>query len=112
MPIIYVVQDPDGKEIAVAREYGQLCVMLNGRETTGLAIEKLTSHLQSITRDDFLLQIGSPLNIGIATHLALLFNEGELNLLVWHRQTYKYNIEHITTYESTKSPNAAATHGR
>lgn len=108
MPTVYVVQDPQGKEISVAREFGPLKVLLKGTETAPAAIEKLVRILQNIEPGDFILQIGHPINIGLATHFALLFSGGNLNVLVWRRESYRYIIEEIRLDECDKSAYTAA----
>lgn len=113
--IVYVVQDPDGKEILPARKHGKLRVILNGRENSAEAVRELTKVLMNIRPQDLLLQIGSPRNIGIATHLALLYNHGKLNTLLWQRWDYDYTVETITTYDHItrdKPTDTSATHGQ
>lgn len=96
---VFVVQNPDGKEINSATVHGELRVILTGRETLECAMEKLCKHLKHITPNDFLLLIGSPVSVGLAMHLALTFNEGKLKLLIWDREQYRYNIKEINITE-------------
>lgn len=97
--IVWIVQDPCGKDITPARSYGELRVMLTGKESTFQAIHKLEAFLKDIQPQDYLLQIGLPINVGLATHFALLFTGGSINLLVWDRVRYTYNVEPIKTDE-------------
>lgn len=89
-PIVYVVQNPGSKNILPAEKHGKLRVILSGDETPKEATEKLFDNLKHILPHDYLVQIGSPLNIGIATHLAMCCNAGLLNILVWDQTNYTY----------------------
>lgn len=59
-------------------------------------IKKLTMHLSEMREGDFILPIGDPIMIGLATHIALHFGEGSVNILRWVREAYRYTPEHIT----------------
>lgn len=103
-PTVWVVQDPHHKEILQAQEHGKLFVMLTNNENIGQAQQKLERLLEDMTSTDFILPIGNVVNIGLAMHIALR-NLGAINLLVWNRQTYTYQIERITD-ESIKPAHA------
>lgn len=99
MNTVFVVQSPDGKEIASAKEYGDLEVILSGKEDPQVALRRLHKHLRFFQPNDFLLLLGSPLNMAMAFNLACLFAGGKVNVLVWEREKYKYSIEHIAINE-------------
>lgn len=105
-PYVYVVQDPEGKEITDAREFGNIRVILTGRESTAQAIALLRSALKSFKPTDYLLLVGRSINMGLATHLALCQTGGVLNLLVWQREHWAYKVETINIHDNTnKSTN-------
>lgn len=111
VPIVYVVQDPAGKEILPASRFGKLQVILTGKEKTSLAVDKLAETLKNFKPDDYLLPIGSPVNVGVATHIAMLVNGGDIKMLLWDRENYAYNVEHITLHDDTDQPvNTTARH--
>ena len=102
-PIVYIVTDPDGKDLSTARKYGTFRVILTGKETTEQAIEKLDKALENFKLGDYLLPIGKSINMGLAIHFAwghLDFNTPQetsldLNVLIWRRQQQDYTVESI-----------------
>ena len=93
---VFVVQDPDGKEIMLAKRYGTFRVILTGKETTSQAITKLQEALVDFTPSDYLLPIGKSINMGLAVHMAIIACKGKpVNVLVWRRQQYDYTVETI-----------------
>jgi hypothetical protein len=96
---VYVVQDPEGKEITDAKSYGTIRVILTGKEHTSQAIILLTQTLKHFKPHDYLLLVGRSINMGIAMHLALRQTGGVLNLLVWHREHWAYTKETINIQE-------------
>lgn len=102
-PTVFVVQDPDGKEIMLAKKYGTFSVILTGKESTEQAQFKLKRALLDFKPTDFLLPIGKSLNMGMAIHYAweaLRSNKfyacSNLNVLIWRREEYDYSVESIT----------------
>ena len=105
-PIVYVVQDPDGKEITLAKPFGKFYVILTGKETVQQAVYKLHKALVDFTDKDYLLPIGKSVNMGIAIHFAweaLKQKDKQepfvilptLKLLIWQREQYAYIVEEI-----------------
>lgn len=107
---VYVVQDPEGKDITDARQYGSIRVILTGRESTEEAIDLLSNTFKKIKPTDYLMLVGKSVNMGIAVHLALLQTGGVLNLLVWHREHWAYTKETINlqAYGNNKPTNTTA----
>ena len=92
---VYVIQDSPGKNLEPAKEFGEITVMLTGRETSFTeSREKLNGFLNNFTEHDFLLIIGSPVNIVQATAILASWYE-TFNVLVWDREHYKYNKQTI-----------------
>ena len=96
---VFVIQDVHGKNLLPAKEHGALEVILSGRENPQDAEHKLRESLCRMTDQDFLLLIGSPLNIALASHIALSLLEGKINFLVWDRIHYIYQLERIELHE-------------
>ena len=93
---VFIIQDSAGKNFEPAKEFGELTIILTGRETVIEAINRLEHYLESFTGDDYLLLVGSPLFIGIASALAWnLCLSGHIQFLVWDREHYKYNVEKV-----------------
>src|ERR1700753_4070333 len=94
MKTVYVVQEPDGKNILPAREYGKIHVILSGKEPIGQVPELLHRSLRKYTPDDYLLLVGNPRNIALAFHVALQYSN-EVNLLAWQAHSYDYRVEKL-----------------
>lgn len=95
MNTVFVISAVNGKNLLPAKEFGELHVILHGRESNETAYSKLDSALSTMKATDFLLLIGHPIHIGMATHFVLteLTNP---QFLVWDRENYNYRIERIT----------------
>lgn len=90
---VFVVQDPDGKEIALARPFGTFHVILTGKENTHEAELKLQKALRDFKSTDYLLPIGKSINMGLAIHYAIKACAGPVNVLIWRREQYDYTVE-------------------
>ncbi|UOF78074.1 hypothetical protein [Caudoviricetes sp.] len=90
MRTVFVIQNVEGKNLLPAKDYGEITIVLSGKETPDIASEKLRRSFESMRADDYLLLIGHPLNIGIACHLAFC-KFPVVNFLVWDRDHYRYN---------------------
>jgi hypothetical protein len=107
MKTVFVVQETT-RNISPAREFGSIRVL-----TTWDDISKGSQYLVKFIREkfeahqlssqDYLLCIGDPTAIGLAVHVALTITGGKINLLIWDRETYSYNIERIELNGKTKS---------
>jgi len=95
--MIYVIQDPGNKNIAPAREFGELFVILKARDVNDMEVmvNKLDNALRRIREEDWLLLIGDPVAIGVAVTLALKHNGGMVKILKWDRRHYKYEVKEI-----------------
>ena len=92
---VYVVQKPDKKKnIMSAKEYGELQFILNESENILYNPEQVISLIEDslslFDEKDYLLLIGDPIAIGIATHFALLSNFKRVKILKWDNREYKY----------------------
>jgi len=92
---VYVVQKPDKKKnILSATEYGELTFILSEEDNImyepEIVISEIKDSLQNFNDDDYLLLIGDPVAIGVATHFALLSNKNSAKILKWDNREYKY----------------------
>ena len=90
---VYVVQEVKGLNILPARLYGELKLLLGpGQVVMSIqpAILKLRKKLKDFNDDDYLLLVGDPVAIGIATAVASSINRGTVNFLKWDRQEACY----------------------
>lgn len=104
--IVYVVMDPRGKNLLPAKEFGELYIMLNGREPNDFALERLRESLAHFRETDYLLLIGNPVFIGLASAI-ILERLKRVNFLVWDPHHYNYKLEKIE-YGTHKSTDASA----
>ena len=76
-----------------AAAYGDVQILHNGNEV-GIALQPLVAKFKHELRDfddeDYILPVGDPVLIGLATALAAKANRGHVNLLRWDRQTRQY----------------------
>jgi hypothetical protein len=95
MPICYVVQESPGKNLLPARDFGEIQVMLTETDVRkGLShcILRLREKMAKFRCDkDFLILIGDPVFMGIATVFASEMSEGDFQILRWDRERYKYD---------------------
>lgn len=80
-------------DMTPAAVYGELVVLLSHSKaalTAAPTVHELTSKLRDFSDDDFLLAVGDPVNIGIATAVAAKVNHGRVKMLKWDREARSY----------------------
>ena len=86
---VYVVQEPKGINIVSATKYGDIEIILPATEhmtfNTGAVVEKIKTKLTNFKEDDYLLLLGDPAAIGVATYFALEKHKN-VQFLKWDRQ--------------------------
>jgi hypothetical protein len=90
---VYVVQNSPKFNLLPAAEYGELQVLLPSGQVmmaTAPTISLLRRALREFSNDDYLLAIGDPIAIGLATAIAAGFNGGKIRMLKWDRQEHRY----------------------
>ena len=101
--MVYVIQEPVGKNINPASEFGEIKYLLRGDSqilfSAGFVTNSMKSQLSNFNDNDYLLLIGDPVAIGIATAIACQWNQGRAKLLKWDRQESKYYPIQIDTYQ-------------
>lgn len=91
--MIYVTQECFGKNLLPAKEFGELSVLLGPNQLvldTSFAIGELKEKLFTFSDKDYLLPIGDPVAIGLATAFAASYNKGRVKFLKWDRQEQRY----------------------
>ena len=92
---VFVIQDSPGKNLTPARDFGEIFVMLRGKESSEEAFERLSRLMVNMLPADYLLLIGNPVYIAIASHIAFAVCEGKVNLLLWDREKQLYRCETV-----------------
>ena len=94
MSFVYVIQDFGDKNLVPARKYGKGRVLLTPNRqvvfSSAPTVRRLREGLKDFSDDDYLLLIGDPAAIGIATSIASENNRGRYKLLKWDRQEAEY----------------------
>lgn len=86
---VYIIEDVHGKNFLPAKEFGDLRVILTGKEILHHAQHKIYAAVESMAPDDYILLVGSPLHIAITSFRALTRLK-RVNFLVWRREEYRY----------------------
>ena len=106
MSKVYVVQDQPGKNILPAQAYGEINVLLDSnkqiRFSTGQVVNQLKVALSGFSDEDYLLLIGDPVAIGVATALAAEWNQGRVKFLKWDRQEMQYYVVSVNIHSTVE----------
>jgi|TARA_R110002012_G_scaffold126234_3_gene278076 hypothetical protein len=93
MAKVYAIQEASGKNLLAATNYGELEFLLppntNLMFSTESAVSKIRAGLEDFGEEDYLLLVGDPISIGIATHYAAQ-SSGVVKFLKWDNREYKY----------------------
>lgn len=76
-----------------ASVYGDLEVLHRGNKVgmdTANIVQRFKHALRNFNDDDFILLVGDPVLIGLATAVAMKSNRGKANVLKWNRETRSY----------------------
>ena len=92
---VYAIQEVKGKNLLSATEYGELKFLLPPTENIMFdpvpALKRISSGLKDFTNEDYLLLIGDPIAIGIATYYAAIYStKAAVRFLKWDNREYKY----------------------
>lgn len=92
--MVYVVQEQIGKNILPAQKFGEIKILFPPDFQVGLsagqATQRLMFEMSDFTKEDYLLLIGDPVVIGIATAVASHWSNGKVKLLKWDRHEKIY----------------------
>jgi len=93
MAKVYAIQEANNKNMLSATNFGDLEFLLPPQTNLMFSIEKtlntIKSGLDDFTEDDYLLLIGDPVSIGIATHYAVQKTD-VVKFLKWDNREYTY----------------------
>lgn len=108
--MVYVVQEQLGKNIISATKYGEIKVLLpTGSQITfsaGHVTEELKAKLSHFSDSDYLLLMGDPVAIGLATMVAAHWNKGKVKMLKWDKQEKIYYPVSINLYQKEEGDNS------
>ena len=80
-------------DLSAAAVYGDLEVLILSNDI-GIALQPLVASLKHALKDfcddDYILTVGDPVAIGMATSIAANANRGRVKFLRWDRQTRSY----------------------
>lgn len=102
MSNVYVIQEQVGRNILPARRYGDIKVLLPPHHQIMFSpqpvVHRLRDSLRNFSDDDYLLLMGDPAAIGIATTIACDINSGRVKLLKWDKQESDYYVIEVDIY--------------
>lgn len=92
---VYVTQEPrDNINISSAKKYGEIKVLTTRSNVINYdqdsVVLQIEEGLLDYNEEDYILCLGDPIIIGIASAVAAINNDNYLNLLKWDRQEQKY----------------------
>ena len=103
MGTVYAVQEAMRKiqgqwrrmhDLTPALIYGKLKIIIEGDQHLPISVQPIIwefkKKLKDFCDDDYLLLIGDPVLIGIATAVAADINRGRVKFLKWDRETAQY----------------------
>jgi hypothetical protein len=93
MAKVYAIQEATNKNMLSATNFGELEFLLppqtNLMFSTDKSVRDIRSGLENFTEEDYLLLIGDPVSIGIATHYAAKKTD-VVKFLKWDNREYTY----------------------
>jgi hypothetical protein len=90
---VYVVQEVPNRNLMPAQKFGELVLLLppgNIVLSPAPTVRRLIKGLKDYNDSDYLLAMGDPIAIGLASAIASDFNNGKVNFLKWDRQERLY----------------------
>lgn len=107
MAKVYIVQENPNVNVIGAGRFGDLIPLLPpGRQITlssSPVVRLLKNKLKDFNDKDFLLAMGDPVAIGIASMVASDINNGKVNMLKWDRENQCYYNVPIDLYQKGES---------
>lgn len=104
--MVYVVQEQLGKNIVSSTKYGEIEVLLPaGSQITfsaGHVTDMLKAKLSNFNDKDYLLLMGDPVAIGLATMVAAHWNKGKVKMLKWDKQEKMYYPVSIDLFQKVE----------
>ena len=107
MAKVYIVQENPNVNVIGAGRFGDLIPLLPpGRQITlssSPVVRLLKNKLKDFNDKDFLLAMGDPVAIAIASMVASDINNGKVNMLKWDRENQCYYNVPINLYQKGES---------
>ena len=107
MAKVYIVQENPNVNVIGAGRFGDLIPLLPpGRQITlssSPVVRLLKNKLKDFNDKDFLLAMGDPVAIAIASMVASDINNGKVNMLKWDRENQCYYNVPIDLYKKGES---------
>jgi len=107
MAKVYIVQENPNVNVIGAGRFGDLIPLLPpGRQITlssSPVVKLLKNKLKDFNDKDFLLAMGDPVAIAIASMVASDINNGKVNMLKWDRENQCYYNVPIDLYKKGES---------
>jgi len=107
MAKVYIVQENPNVNVIGAGRFGDLIPLLPpGRQITlssSPVVRLLKNKLKDFNDKDFLLAMGDPVAIAIASMVASDINNGKVNMLKWDRENQCYYNVPIDLYQKGES---------
>jgi len=107
MAKVYIVQENPNVNVIGAGRFGDLIPLLPpGRQITlssAPVVKLLNAKLKNFNDKDFLLAMGDPVAIAIASMVASDINNGKVNMLKWDRENQCYYNVPIDLYQKGES---------
>lgn len=103
---VFITQEVRGLNFQPARDYGPLKFVLDIQTQilfdSDPVVKQMTKVLEKYTSNDYLLLVGDPVVIGIATALAADVTDGYVKMLKWDRQEKEYYPVELNLYPGTE----------
>jgi len=107
MAKVYVTQENPKVNILSAGRFGELELLVQpGRQITlssAPVVRLLNNKLKNFNDDDFILPMGDPVAIAIASMVASSVNNGKVKMLKWDRENQCYYSVLIDLYRKGES---------
>ena len=106
MAKVYIVQENPKRNVLGAAKFGELEVILPPREqivfATAPTVRLMRKKLENYCDDDYLIAMGDPVAIAIASMVASEINQGKVNILKYDREQLCYYPVRIDMYNKRK----------
>ena len=107
MAKVYIVQENPNVNVIGAGRFGDLIPLLPpGRQITlssSPVVKLLKTKLKDFSNNDYLLAMGDPVAIAVASMVASDINNGKVNMLKWDRENQCYYNVPIDLYQKGES---------
>ena len=98
---VYLIQEAANRNLIPASVYGEITVLLPPGQvafSTAPTLRRLRDKLRSFNDNDYLLLMGDPAAISMASVIAANNNNGRWKLLKWDKQEQQYYVVKVDIY--------------